>query len=402
MRYRYKVRTPKGDSFSGAIEAPSPELVVEILHRRNFIVTDIEEIDRAPFYKRKIRILPERIKSKDLLFLFKQLSNLFSAGVPLIESLNAISKQTSNNLLRQVLGEIISDIEGGFSFSKAIGRHSKFFSSFIVNMVKTGEAVGNLENVLKHLADHIEKEYALVSKIKGAMIYPAFILCAAVGVVAVMLVFVMPKMSGMLKEFGAELPLPTKILLFLSDSLTQFGVIFVIAIPLLVVVFRKYAKTKTGERLKSKLEIKLPVIGQLFRNIYLSRMSENLGTLVKGGIPIVQSLDIVAGVIGNALYREVLEKSQEAVKKGESISESIGRFEIIPPIFFQMISSGEKTGKIHETLIEMSKFFNEEVNVMVNNLMSLLEPVLIVSLGFVAAFIAAAVLLPIYQLAGSM
>lgn len=402
MRYRYKVRTPKGESFSGAIEAPRPELVVEILHRRNYIVTDIEEIDKAPFYKKKIRIFPQRIKTKEILFLFKQMSNLFSAGVPLIESLTAISRQTSNNLLQKIISEMIADIEGGISFSEALAQHPKFFSRFIVNMVKTGEAVGNLERVLRYLADHIEKEYNLISKVKGAMIYPAFILVAAAMVVIIMLVFVMPQMSGMLKEFGADLPLPTKILLFLSDSLTKYGFISLGFIVALIIFIRKYIKTKTGERIKSKLEIKLPIIGQLFQNIYLARMAENLGTLIKGGIPIVQSLDIVGGVIGNTLYKEVLEKSGEAVKKGETITEAVGRFNIIPPTFFQMVSSGEKTGKIHETLIEISKFFNDEVNVIVNNLMSLLEPILICFLGIVAGFIAAAVLLPVYQLAGSI
>ena len=402
MKYHYKARNSKGELSSGVIESSSPEFVVEILHRHNLIITDLGEAEKVPLFSKKIKIFPERIKAKELVFLFKQLSSLFSANVPLIEALAAVSKQTSNDFLRRVLLDIASDVDGGMAFSEALSHYSKTFSPFIVNMIRTGEAVGNLGKVLEHLSSHIEKNYNLTAKIKGAMYYPAFIIVAIFVVVIIMLVFVLPQMSGMFEEFGVELPLPTKILMALSSFLISYGWTLIIVFFLLFVLVWKYAKTSSGQKIKSIIEIKFPVTGSLFQKIYLSRLAENLGTLIKGGLSIVRSLEIVAGVVGNTLYRDVLNKAQNTVRRGETISSAFAKSEIIPPTFSQMISSGEKSGKIQDTLLDLAKFYSTEVDTTVSNLMSLLEPLLIALMAVMVGFIAAAVLLPVYQLAGSI
>ena len=402
MKYRYKAKTQKGKTFSGVIEATSSELVMEMLHRRNLIVTEMEEIEKVSIYKKEIKILPERVKPKDLVFLFKQLSSLFSANVPLVEAITAVGKQSSSNFLRQILAEMTSDVDGGMAFSEALSRHPKAFSAFVENMVKTGEAIGNLERVLEYLSAHVERSYALTAKIKGAMYYPAFILGAIGVVVVIMLVFVMPQMSGMFAEFGVDLPLPTKVLVALSDFFVNYGWILFLGLFALGIFIWKYVKTPTGRRIKSKIEIKLPIIGLLFQNIYLSQLAENLGTLIKGGLPIVQSLGIVAEVVGNTLYKDTIRNCQNAVRRGETIASTFSESEIIPPVFSQMVSAGEKSGKTQDVLIDLAKFYNEEVDTMISNLMSLLEPVLIVIMGIMVGFIAAAVLLPVYQLSGSI
>ena len=402
MKYCYKARTSKGDLSSGVVESSSPEFVVEMLHRHNLIVTSIEEVEKVSIYSKKIRILPERVKAKELVFLFKQLSSLFSADVPLIESLTAVSKQTSNSFLRRVLLQIASDIDGGMSFSEALSNHPKVFSSFIINMVKTGEAVGNLGKVLEHLSSHIEKNYNLTAKIKGAMYYPAFILIAIFLVVVIMLIFVLPQMSGMFEDFGVELPLPTKVLIALSDFFISYGWVLLIVVSFLFFFLWRYLKTSSGQRIRSIVEIKFPVIGQLFQKIYLSRFAENLGTLIEGGLSIVRSLEIVAEVIGNTLYRDIIKEAQNSIRKGETISSAFSKSEIIPSTFSQMISSGEKSGKIQNVLLDLAKFYSGEVNTMVNNLMSLLEPLLIAFMAVMVGLVAAAVLLPVYQLTGSI
>jgi len=404
MKYRYRARTPQGEIQSGVVEAPSREVATEILQHQNLIVTGIEEVEKGTKgFQKEIKIFKGKIKSKDLVFFFRQLSILVSANVSLVEALNVLAKQIKNPLLAQEILEIAADVDGGMAFSEALARYPKTFSTFIINMVKTGEIAGNLQKVLEHLADHIERDYLLNSKIKGAMYYPIFVIVAIIFLIIILLVFVIPRLSGMFEEMGAELPLPTRVILNISNSLNTYGWILLILLLGIGVGLFYYLKTPKGRVAKDTIEIKLPVLGPLFQNIYFSKIAENLGTLIRGGIPIVQALDTVSIVIGNSLYKNVLENARDSVRRGETIAESFSRFEkIIPPTFTQMIASGEKSGNLQKVLMNLSRFYNNEVDTTVSNLMSLLEPVLMVFLGLGVGFVAAAVLLPIYNLAGTM
>lgn len=401
MKYQYRARNQKGEVKSGVIKAPTKENVISTLQQQGFIVTGLEPIE-AKGAQKQIKLFGGKVKSKDLVFFFKQLSVLFSANVPLVDALNALAKQTKNPLLVEQILKVAADIDGGMSLSEAFSRHPKTFSSFIVNMVKTGEVAGTLGKVLEQLADHIERDYLLTSKIKGAMYYPAFVISAIILVVIVMLVFVLPQMTSMFEDLGAELPLPTQIVINVSNFVIDNGLIILILLVVIVFGLFRYFKTPNGKKLKDKIEVKIPVIGPLFQNIYLARTAENLGSLIKSGIPIVEALDTISLVIGNTLYEEVLKKARDNVRKGGTISEVFKESPVIPSTLSQMVAAGESSGNLDRVLMSLAKFYNTEVDTTVENLMSLLEPILMVGLGLGVGFIAAAVLLPMYSLSGSM
>lgn len=403
MKYNYRARTKSGESKSGTIVASNKEAAIEFLQHQDLIVTGIEEVkEESVGMQKNIKIFGGKATSKDLIFFFRQLSILFSANVPLVEALKSLAAQTKNSFFAQQIFEMAADIDGGMAFSEALARHPKTFSSFLINMVRTGEISGNLQQVIGYLADHIERDYSLTSKIKGAMYYPAFVVGAVIMLIIILLIFVMPRMSGMFQDLGTELPLPTKIILAISNFFTTNGWILLLLLIAIGIGLFYYLKKPNGKLVKDRIEIRLPVLGSLFQNIYFARFSENLGTLIKGGIPIVQALDTVSTIIGNTLYKEVLEEARDNVRKGETIAETFEKSEIIPPTLTQMISAGEKSGNLDRVLLDLSRFYNNEVDTTVNNLMSLLEPVLIIILGIGVGFVALAVIMPIYNLAGAM
>lgn len=403
MKYRYTARTPEGKKETGVVEAFKKEAALAILQRHNLIVTGLESIEEKKGLKREIRILPQKIGAQDIVFFFRQLSILFAADVPLIEALDILAKQTKNPLLAAQVSEISDNVEGGMAFSEALSRYPKVFSKFEINMIKTGEVAGNLGKILNYLADHTERNYMMISKIKGAMMYPAFIFGAAILVMIIMVTFVLPKMSEMFEEFGVEqLPLPTRIIMSISDFFSKNWILVFAVIIGLFVFLSRYIKTPKGRSQKDKIEIKIPVMGKIFQDIYTSRITENLGTLIKGGIPIVQALDTTALVIGNTLYEKVLKEARDSVRRGETIADAFKAAEVIPPTLTQMIASGEKSGKLDKVLMDLTGFYNAEVTRSLDNLMTLIEPIILVIMGIMVAFIAVAVLLPIYNLAGTI
>jgi len=402
MKFRYKARTLKGTVETGIVEASKKEAALGILQHHNLIVTALESLEVEKGLKKEIRILPQKVSTQELVFFFRQLSILVAADVPLVESLNTLSGQTKNQLFASQISQVSANIDGGMAFSDALARFPKTFSTFDINMVKTGEMAGNLRKILEYLADHTERSYTLISQVKGAMTYPAFIFGGLIIVVIIMLTFVMPKMFSMFEEFGAELPLPTKIIMVVSNFFAENFIVIFIALIGGVFFLLRFIKTPKGKIIKDRIEIKLPIIGKILRQIYISRLTENLGTLIKGGIPIVQALDTVASVIGNSLYEEVLKKARDNVRRGETIANAFKGAEVISPTLTQMISSGEKSGKLAKVLTELTEFYNNEVTRSVDNLMTLIEPILIAIMGVMVAFMAAAVLLPIYNLAGTI
>jgi len=402
MKFRYKARTLKGTVETGIVEASKKEAALGILQHHNLIVTALESLEVEKGLKKEIRILPQKVSTQELVFFFRQLSILVAADVPLVESLNTLSGQTKNQLFASQISQVSSNVDGGMAFSDALARAPKTFSTFDINMVKTGEMAGNLRKILEYLADHTERSYTLISQVKGAMTYPAFIFGGLIIVVIIMLTFVMPKMFSMFEEFGAELPLPTKIIMVVSNFFAENFIVIFIALIGGVFFLLRFIKTPKGKIIKDRIEIKLPIIGKILRQIYISRLTENLGTLIKGGIPIVQALDTVASVIGNSLYEEVLKKARDNVRRGETIANAFKGAEVISPTLTQMISSGEKSGKLAKVLTELTEFYNNEVTRSVDNLMTLIEPILIAIMGVMVAFMAAAVLLPIYNLAGTI
>lgn len=402
MKYKYKAHNSKGEIERGIVEAMTESAAIEILQKRGLIITELGEIEAKRGLQKELRILPKKVKPKDLVFFYRQLAILFASGTSLVQALNSLKDQTQNSLLKEQVENISNDINGGASFSDALASYPRTFSRFVVSMVRVGEIGGQLSKVLEYLADHQEREYTLVSKIKGAMYYPAFILIFCVGILVLMLTFVMPRIIPVFEQFGSQLPLPTKIMIGVSKFFSSyFWLIFLIAGGIIFFLYR-YIKSPAGKAKKDRLIIKIPVIGSIFQNMYFARMSENLSTLIRGGIPIAQAIDNVADVMGNSLYEKLLRNARDNVRRGGEISDVFETSELVSQTFTQMIKSGEETGKLDKVLFDLSVFYNGEVSRSVDNLMSLLEPVMLIGIGVVVFILAITVYVPIYNLVNAI
>lgn len=399
--YNYQARTQAGELRVGSVEAPSREAAINLLLKHNLIVVSIEPTAAVPIFARRLKFL-ERVKAKDIVIFSRQLASLMEARVPLLESLKALIKQTSNRALKEKILQITEDVEGGANLSKAFAKHPKVFSPFYINMVKTGEVSGNLEKSLTYLADYLEKEFHLIGQIKGAFIYPAFILIVFIAAGIMVMTMVIPQLTSVLEEVGQELPLSTKILIAVSNFLRGYWWLLIAVIAGVVVLFFRFKKSKKGLRFIDKSLLKLPVFGKLLKLTCLARFADNLSTLIKGGVPITRALKITADVVGNTVYKELLYEVANKVKGGAGIASVLEKSRAIPPMVSQMVSVGERTGQLDNILKTIAKFYSQEVERIVANLSRLIEPFLILILGGAVAILVASVLLPIYNLAGGM
>ncbi|MDD5552170.1 MAG: type II secretion system F family protein [Candidatus Pacebacteria bacterium] len=402
MKYRYRARNQEGSIETGIVEAMTENNAIETLQSRGLIITGLEEAGKKKGVEKEINVLPKRVKAKDLVFFYRQFSILVTSGTPLVESLNALSMQVQNRLLKEQVMEISNDVNGGMALSEAMAKHPKTFTRFVVSMIKVGEVGGKLSSVLEYLADHQEREYTLTKTITGALYYPAVILLVCVGVLVIMLTFVMPKVSDMFKQFETDLPLPTKIILGVSGFLTRYWWLVFIIVGIAIWLLIRYIKTPQGKIKKDKLELKAPILGTIFQNMYYARLSENLATLVKGGIPIVQALETVASVMGNSFFKKALRDARDNVRKGGEISEVFKDSEVISPTLTHMVESGEKSGNLDRVLGDLATFYNGEVERAVSGLITLLEPVLLIGIALVVLFLAIAIVMPIYGLVGAI
>ncbi|PIP24806.1 MAG: phytochrome sensor protein [Candidatus Nealsonbacteria bacterium CG23_combo_of_CG06-09_8_20_14_all_36_12] len=397
MRFNYTARTKEGEIQMGVITAASPEVATALLQKTGLYVTSLEETTGEPIYAKKIYLF-RRIARKDVVLFSRQLSILVSSEIPLVEALRTLASQTKNPEFQEKISEISEEVEGGTTFSTALSHHPKIFSSFFINLVKSGEASGKLSQVLSYLAEHLEKDYYLTSKIRGAMFYPAFVLATLFVVLTIMIIFVLPQLIGILKESGAQLPIITRILMVFVDFLREKGWIILLLLIFGAIFLWRWTITPKGKDFFDKISIRLPFFGDFLKMVYLSRFAENLSTLISGGLPITKSLEITAEVMGNSVYREIILKIRDGVRRGESISQVLTSFpKETPPLLTQMIMVGEKTGRLDSILINISDFYQKEIEVSISNLLSLIEPVLVVFLGLVVGFFVASILLPIYS-----
>lgn len=398
MKFNYQARTKEGEIQTGTIEAGSYESAVKTLQRHDLAVIFLEPISAVPFYGRSLRIF-QRIKTKDIVIFYRQMAILFEANIPLLEAIGSVTEQIKNPHFKEILFEVETDVRGGESFSRALVKHKKIFSSFYINVIQSGEVTGKLSDVLSYLADHAEKEYILNSKVKGALIYPAFILSAFVIVAVLMLVYVVPNLTSIFIETQTQLPFITKLLIGTSSILRSWFWLIIIIIAGLGFGYSHFLKTVQGKELRDRFILKVPILGGLFRKIYLARFSENLATLLKGGVPILKALGISGQVVGNSVYTHLLEEASDEVKRGGSISSVFEKDKKnIPPTVVQMIKVGEKTAKLDSILEKLYSFYQGEVDRAVNNLAQLIEPALIIVLGAGVAFLVASILMPIYNI----
>jgi len=396
MRFNYQARNQKGDIYTGSIEASNQEFAAALLRERGLFATFLEEAVPS-VYARKIDFF-DRITRKDIVMFSRQLAIMFKSKISLVESLRVLASQTKKANLKEKLLKISEQVEGGTSFSQALARYPKIFSSFYIAMVKSGEASGKLFEVLNYLADHLEKEYHLISKTKGALIYPALIVFSILLILILLTFFVIPNLLQVLEASGQTLPLPTRIVLSFTTFIRNWAWLIVLVIILSVFSFFRYYATQKGKEFFDRIFLKIPIAGSFLKTIHLNRFAENLSTLISGGLPIVQSLDIVGDIITNLSYKQVIAKTREEVRKGEMISSVLSQHtELFPPVFVQMVLIGEKTGTLDATLMNVVDFYQQEVDRSINNILSILEPALIIFLGLVIAGLMLSILMPLYQ-----
>ena len=400
-QFYYKARSQEGAPSEGLIEAASMELAVSSLQRKNLLVISVVPVESREGILESIEKLFARVPMRELVLFTRQLSTLFEAKVPIVESFKILINEAENKLFKTNLAGVLDDIQAGMTISQSLSRHPVVFSSFYVAMVRSGEESGKLEDIFGYLADYLERSYELTRKARNAFIYPAFVLIVFVGVMTAMLVWVIPPLSAILLESGQELPIYTKMVIGLSNLIINFGVLLVVFIAAIFVVLIKYAKTENGKTYFARLAISMPIMGGLYRKLYLSRISDNLHTLLSGGITVVRSLEITADVVGNDIYRRIMLDAVEAVRGGAMISEAFSRYKDIPHLLSQMIRIGEETGKLDYVLGSIAKFYRKDVDSFMDNLVSLIEPILILVLAGGVGILVAAVLLPIYNFAAT-
>lgn len=396
MKFNYQARTQEGQIQTGVVEASSREAALTLLQKYGLYVTLLETA-KVPFYAKRIEI-SQRISRKDVVVFSRQLAIMFKSNVPVVEALQTLSNQTKNQNFKEKIIKISEKVEGGTSLSVSLSSYPKIFSPFYTNMVKSGEVSGKLSEVLGYLADHLEREYNFYSKAITAMIYPVFVFFVFLVILTLMVVFVVPQLSQVLEATGKEIPQITKIAMGLSSFLKRWWWVFILFFLGLGIFVFKFSRTKEGKKIVDKLSLKLPLLGEFFKKIYLSRLAENLSTLISSGLPIVRALEITGEIIGNDVYKTIILKIQDGVKRGEPMSSILSRYqEFFPPLFIQMTVVGERTGQLGAALMNIVNFYQSDVERTLDSFVSLLEPILIIGLGVIVAGLVMAFLLPIYR-----
>lgn len=400
MLFNYEAILNTGEKKKGSIDAASKDLAVVAIQRRGLIVLSVNEVKE----KKEINVsafFQRGIPMKDIVMMSRQISTLFEAQVTALKAFNLVAENSKNENLKKVLLTVSDDIKSGVSISDSLARHKEVFSDFYVNMVKSGEESGKLTMVFSYLADYLDRQYQINSKIKNALIYPAFVVTVFFLVMIMMFVYIIPKLTVIIKESGQEMPITTKIIMFISDLLVHYGIFVLIIVGVSVFYLIKYAKTEAGKKYFDNLKLNFPVFKNIYEKLYLSRVADNLDTMLSSGIPILRAIEITGAVVGNSIFKEVMDDAVMKVKGGNSLSEALSRHKEIPQIMGGMIKVGEETGALGSILKTMGKFYAREVNEAVDTMVSLIEPLMIVVLGLGVGILLAAVLMPIYNIAGS-
>lgn len=402
MLFNYSAVDPQGQPKQGAIDALNMDVALASLQRRGFVVSKIVPVgEKAGFLNINLSFL-DHVSNKDIVILSRQMATLFQAQVSALRIFRLLGEEAENKLLRKKLLTVADDIQGGSSISGALEKHKDVFSDFYVSMVKAGEESGKLDETFNFLADYLDRTYELITKAKGALVYPAFVVFTFITVMLIMFTVVIPKISGILKDSGQELPIYTKVVMAISDGLVGYGFIFGgIALVVGFLVF-KYIQTPQGRELFDKFKLNVPYISSLYKKLYLSRLSDNMNTMLMSGISMVRAIELTSSVIDNTIYKRILAAAVEAVKAGKPVSEALGGHpDIIPKIMIQMMKVGEETGELGNILKTLANFYSREVRNAVDALVDLIEPLMIVLLGLGVAILLASVLVPIYNISSA-
>jgi type IV pilus assembly protein PilC len=401
MLFKYKVVDDKGVNKEGEIDAQNRDMAISGLQRRGLIIMSIKEVGKsksifsASFF--------EKVSTKEVVVLSRQISTLFGAQVSALRSFTMLTANTENRLLARKLTEISDDLQAGVSISGALAKHPDIFSNFYINMVKVGEETGKLNETFDHLANYLNRQYALTSKTRNALIYPLFVVVTFFVVMGLMFVIVIPKLSAIILESGQEPPIYTKIVIGLSTFFVHYGFLVIIFLILLGIWAWRLSRTEKGNTYLDKMRLSIPAVGNLYKKLYLSRIADNMDTMLTSGIPIIRAIDITSDVVGSLVYKNILKDVADGVKSGLAFSATFEKHsEQVPSIMVQMIKVGEETGSLCKILNTLSEFYKREVDDAVDTLVGLIEPIMIVVLGLGVGVLLVSVLMPIYNLAGGI
>jgi type IV pilus assembly protein PilC len=393
--FEYTARnTSTGQILKGTLDVPTKDEVLRHIKQQKMIVVNVREQPKQI----TISFKSKGIKTRDIVIFTRQFATMINSGLPLVQSLDILAKQTENPALADVTRQVVFDVESGHTLADAFSKHPKAFTELYVNMVAAGEAGGILDTILLRLATFLEKSDALIRKVKGAMVYPGVIMSVAGIAIAVLLIFVIPTFQKMFASVGMELPLPTRIVIYMSDFLINYWWALVLIIIGIVYAIRSYYKTSEGRLRLDQMMLNSPVLGDLLRKSAVSRFTRTLGTLISSGVSILDGLEITAKTAGNRVIHDAVMESRNSIAGGETIAGPLEKSKVFPPMVISMIAVGEQTGGLDEMLSKIADFYDEEVDVAVSALLSLMEPMMIVFLGVIVGGMVVAMYLPIFDM----
>ncbi|MEN9413230.1 MAG: hypothetical protein RLZZ342_317 [Candidatus Parcubacteria bacterium] len=399
--YTYTALEQSGAERTGTIEAVNTDLAIAALQRRGLIISKIEEAGAATGLLSTRIALFDHVKNEDVVMVSRQITTLFEAQVSALRAFKLLAAEARTPKLGEILNTIANDIQGGSTIAAALRKHPGVFSNFYVNMVRAGEESGKLDETFSFLADHLDRNYEITQKAKNALIYPAFIIFTFLAVMTLMMTVVIPKLSQMLVDSGQNIPVFTRIVIGMSEFLSQYIILILIILVMGGVALFQYSKTEAGRLLFARARLQFPAIGTIYKKIFLSRITDNLSTMLKSGIQVLRGLEITATVVEDPVYEAIITTVAKDVKAGLPMSEAFRKHPEMPGIVVAMIKIGEETGNMGAILETMARFYRREVNNAVDTLVSLIEPIMIVALAIGVAILLASVLLPIYNITSS-
>lgn len=402
MLFSYRAVDKTGAQRDGTVDAGTVETAIETVEARGYKLVSINPLNEEKTFLNIEITWFERVSNKEVVVLSRQIATLFEAQVSALRIFRLLAAENSNPKLQKILTQISDELQGGSTIARALSQHPDVFTPFYVSMVKSGEESGNLEKSFMYLADYLDRMYEVISKARSALIYPAFVIFIFVAVMILMLTMVIPNITKIITDSGQELPIYTKIVVGLSSFLTNYIGIIAVVIGLLGFFVWQFQRTEAGKRTIDEFKLSIPFLGDLYQKLFLTRVCDNLSTMLSSGISMVQALEVTSEVVDNRVYREIIEDTLVSVKGGKSFADALAEYPEIPSILSQMSKVGEETGKLGDILTTLSSFYRREVNNSVDALIGLIEPAMIVLLGLGVGVLLASVLMPIYNITGSI
>jgi type IV pilus assembly protein PilC len=401
-KYSWEGTTKSGQVMKGQMESPSESAVMAQLRSQGIAPGKVKEAGKGLDMEIKIPGFEPKVTTKDLVVFTRQFATMIDAGLPLVQCLDILGKQQDNKTFKKILLQVKEDVESGSTFADALKKHPKAFDELYVNLVAAGEVGGILDTILNRLAAYIEKAMKLKKKVKSAMTYPATIVGIAVLVIAVILVFVIPQFEAMFNDFGSELPMPTQVVIALSNFIQSYILVMIAGAFLFVWILKRLYRTPKGRLAMDSLFLKLPIMGILIRKVAVAKFTRTLGTMISSGVPILDGLDIVAKTAGNKIVENAIYRVAQSISEGKTIAEPLEKSGVFPPMVCQMIAVGEQSGSIDTMLNKIADFYDDEVDDAVGNLTAMMEPMLMLFLGTTVGGLVIAMYLPIFKLAGAV